>query len=74
MKVQKTVHYNWIKTLDSMVEGDILSFNVAEIRENSLRSVVSRMKKQGYNFSFKRINEKLEVVCTKRPENKEGAR
>lgn len=68
MEVQKTTHYNWTKTLDSMEVGEVALFDVAEIREFSLRSVVSRMKRRGYGFSLKRIKGNLQVTCTKKPE------
>lgn len=74
MEIQKTVHYNWTRTLDSMEVGESFPFPVSEIREYSLRSIVSRMKKQGYDFSVLRKGDIIEVACIKRPENKEGER
>lgn len=69
MEVKHETRPLFKETMLSMPEGE--TFTVSSMKENSVRSVASNLRKLGYDFDITRKGDIMEVVCIKRPERKE---
>ncbi len=69
MKVEEVTRLNIAGTMRKMEPGDW--FQASAMRDHSIRSVASRLRGEGFDFDVNRKGDIMEVVCIKRPENKE---